>query len=333
MSLRFLLFFALISSLYNSQNVQILNMDTKIPIENVLFFDKFGNYIGKTNFLGEINKEILSKNSTFILNNPTIKTDTLSLDKIFDDKVLIKQTAKNPVVKTSSDKSNKEFTVLTGYFNVYTTMNGNFQNYIDGIIQYIFDNKTGQYIKQNIKQYRYIKFDIRNFQNQDIPLMYFTGIMQIPSLGNLMTMENSDRKIQKKYIEANNELLIELSKTTYSDSDRKLFGYLFNNFKSEDIFKISGKDLNPSNLLDFNRSLSLNAKPKNADSYTAFVLISNFYPSKISYVNKPELEKGVKIKNNRSNFTTNYWENSCLLNLYNQISPKPTFRSYQLKNK
>jgi len=91
--------------------------------------------------------------------------------------------------------------------------------------------------------------------------------------------------------------------------------------------------LNPSNLLDLNRSLSLNAKPKNADNYTTFVLILNFYPSTISYVNKPELEKGVKIKNKRSNFTTNYWENSCSLNLYNQISPKPTFRSYQLKNK
>jgi len=40
-----------------------------------------------------------------------------------------------------------------------------------------------------------------------------------------MTIENSDTKIQKNYIEHDNEFLVESSKTTYSDSDRKLFGY------------------------------------------------------------------------------------------------------------
>ena len=175
------------------------------------------------------------------MNNPTIKTDTLTFDQINDDKILIKQISKNAIAEISSEKSDKDYIVLTGYFNIYTTADGNFQNYIDGIIQYIFDNKTGQYLKKNIQQYRYIKFDISSFQNQDTPFINFTGIMNIPSLENLMITQNSNKSFQKNYNEMNNELLMEVSKVTYEEKDKNFLGYLFNNFKAVDTFKFSEK--------------------------------------------------------------------------------------------
>lgn len=48
-------------------------------------------------------------------------------------------------------------------------------------------------------------YNLERLQRDVFSEVLFTGIMQIPSLRNLMTIENSDTKIQKNYIEHDND--------------------------------------------------------------------------------------------------------------------------------
>jgi hypothetical protein len=87
------------------------------------------------------------------------------------DKGVIKINDKVKEIETVVIKNSKpaKYIIVSGNFNAYVTMNNRLNSYTDGIITYVFDNKTKKLKSTNIQQYRIFIWQMPKMKKRKYP--------------------------------------------------------------------------------------------------------------------------------------------------------------------
>lgn len=338
MPIKPIIFFLLLFSFYsNAQEITIINSINKNTIDNVLIFNKFGKYLGKTDISGKFKKTYIENLTDFVILHPTIKMKTISSSNIVNNEIAIEQTYEQPTPKIDKNNSHKEYVVLKGFFTTYATTNGILDSYTDGIVEYVFEKKINTYKNHVIKEYR--NFNYKNYNYRDYnsknktSLITFSGISQFPVLNNMDYLKNFKKHTYKNFnSEQNNLFIIKSSDSLNNENSKKCLGYIFNNYYYETSYKFSGDQIDLFELSNFSHTITLDAKHKKENDFKNYSSIVNFYPLEIKYLDKNEIEKGVKLNSKKSKYTSNYWQNNYFSYLIDYLSQKSLYDISFMKN-
>ncbi len=337
MKLKFSFLFLLIINFFFSQTVKIISSDDSAPIEGVVLMNKAGEYLGKTNVNGEID-ESLAKNTDFLLmNHPLIIADTLFINKIVNGEYKTKTIKETKIPEVNIVSSNKDFIIVKGYFNSYVTNNSEFNIFVDGIIEYVFDRKTGQYKSENIREYRSFILDKKKDESRkEVASYVFDDLLKLPEMKVINLLNDSENNFNKIYSETDNKTIYVRTINRLTDKEFKLFGYVFKNGHRENILTFDGELSKPSpnRLSNFSNSNSISVKHKSEEVFSKIIVVGNFYPAEIFFKNKNEIVKGVKFDREISNYKTRYWEQDSNASFYEFLSRqfKDSFKQKENKN-
>lgn len=316
----------LLSLLINAQNIKVIDTNSK-PLSNVLVFDKEGNLLSKTDIEGNFDKKSIEPlQNSYIFKQENAFEDTINSKEFVNDTIVLN----NRVVQISeviiSTVSNPNYVVIRGYFNNYITLNNQLNCYVDGIVEYTFDNKTKEYINSNIVEYRTFVSKEKSNDRKEVSTFSFDTMVRIPELEKITQLEKLKNKkdvVFKTYIDVKTDKTdIQYTSLRLQDKVVKLFGYLFTEGSSVSMFSFSktkNYDL-IKNLDYFNHTYQINLKHKTEENYNVFKGYSNFYPEKIYYLKDKKKNGKVKLNRNKSNFSDDYWKNSILESTYNTFS-------------
>ena len=338
MKLKFSFLFFLIINFFFSQTVKIISSDDNTPIEGVVLMNKSGEYLGKTNVSGEMD-ESLTKNTDFLLmNHPLIIADTLFINKIVNGEYKAKTIKETKIPEVNIVSSTKDFIIVKGYFNSYVTNNSEFNIFVDGIIEYVFDRKTGQYKSENIIEYRSFILDKKKDENRkEVASYVFDDMLKLPEMKVINLLNNSGNDFSKIYSETDNKTIYVRTINRLTDKEFKLFGYVFKNGHRENILTFEGELSKPSpnRLSNFSNSNSMSVKHKSEEVFSKIIIVGNFYPTEIFFKNKNEMLKGVRFDREVSNYKTKYWEQDSNASFYEFLSKqfKDSFKQKENKNK
>lgn len=308
MKLKLSFLFLLTLNFFISQTVRIISSENNSPIEGIVLINKAGEYLGKTNVNGEMEESLTKNIDLLILNHPFILTDTLFVNKIVDGKYKVKTVKEVKIPEVNIVASNKDFIVVKGYFNSFVTNNSEFNIFVDGIIEYVFDRKTGKYKTEIINEYRSFILEKKGYNVKEISSFVFDTLIEIPKVSLINSVSNLDKGFKKDYDEAKDLSRYTYSKSKFSDEDFKFLGYVFKDSSREYNITIDGENPKPNRLSSFTSTAKVLLKHKSETDFSKIVITDNFYPTEVYFRNKNELEKGVKFNRKTSRFKTKYWE-------------------------
>ena len=328
------IFFALfvLNFLY-SQKIKFTSIEKQNTIEGILIINKSGEYITKTDINGEVDKNLI-EDKFYILSHPTLNTDTLFVDKISNNEYKVHQIKEMKIPEIVINNSTKDYIISRGFFNSYVTNNGEFNIYIDGIIEYVFDRKTNNLKDSNVIEYRsfYVEDAKEKTNRKEASTFVFDNLVKLPNLSFFEEIKNNNEKITKKYNETSDESIFQFSASKLTDKELKFLGYTFTDVQRLEIVNCKGENAKINNILNFSDTNSIKIKHKSEQDFSKIITISNYYPKEIIYKNKDELSKGVKFKRDISNFKTNYWQNEAISSVFEFLSSKFKENFKQSKN-
>ncbi|WP_228413860.1 hypothetical protein [Chryseobacterium sp. CH21] len=157
MKTKFVLYslFIFLFSCIQAQTITFVSEKTNQPLPRVSVFGKDGNILAYSDIDGKIDKQTLSPvQEKFQLVYNNFPVATLSYSDF--DQPIIKLNDQVKEIETVVIKNNKpaRYIFIKGNFNAYVTVNNKLNSYADGIVTYIFDNKTKKLKSTNVEQYR-----------------------------------------------------------------------------------------------------------------------------------------------------------------------------------
>jgi hypothetical protein len=147
-------------NIYNSQSLTILSEKTNLPLTKVLIFGKDGDILATSDIDGKIDRQLInSDQEKFNLVHENISLGTFSYNEINKDIIKLNDRIKD--IEEVVIKNNKpaKYILIKGNFNTYVTLNNRLNCYLDGIITYVFDNKTKKLKTSHIEQYRIFRLE------------------------------------------------------------------------------------------------------------------------------------------------------------------------------
>ncbi|WP_294208908.1 hypothetical protein [uncultured Chryseobacterium sp.] len=312
-------------SFINAQSITFVSEKTGKPLPKVSVFGKDGSILAFSDIDGKIDKQSLKPDQEkFQLVYDNVSVATLSYSDFSKDVIKINDRIKDiETVVIKNDKPAK-YVFVKGNFNTYVTLNNKLNSYADGIITYIFDNKTKKLKSTKIEQYRIFRLgktemDIKNLSSWDYGM--FLKVPKIKNVGNVDEYRKIKNTVFKELKSAKKDE-IQISDEADDDSELALFGYRISD--SRHILNIaytqnSQKKLR--DLLEYNEIESIKMKHKSEPQYNAIVIYNNFYPTDMDFSNDNNLDK-VRFDINSSHYTSNYWENPSFPNM------QPVFSSF-----
>ncbi|KMQ69879.1 hypothetical protein ACM39_02230 [Chryseobacterium sp. FH2] len=316
------LLFILILNFTSAQTITFISEKTNKPLPKVSVFGKDGNILAYSDIDGKIEKSLLSQSQEkFQLVYENFPVASLFYSELDKDVIKINDRIKD--IETVVIKNNKpsKYVFVKGNFNSYVTVNGKLNCFADGIITYIFDNKTKKLKSTNVEQYRVYRLEDIKFEKKQTSMWDYDSALEVPDLknvGNILDYKKKNSVI--KELKGSQKDQIEITGEALQKKEFALFGYRFFDIKS--ILNVSyekNTEKNLRDLLEFNEINFIKLKHKSEPNFNQLILYTNFYPTELSFNNADNIEK-VKFKTDNSNYKTKYWEDSSFPNMQNIFS-------------
>lgn len=305
-----------IANFINAQTITFISENTNKPLPKVSVFGKDGSILAYSDIDGKIDKQaLIPSQEKFQLvydNYPIAILSYSDFDKEIikiDDKV---KEIEAVVIKNKPAK----YIFVKGNFNTYVTVNNKLNCYADGVVTYIFDNKTKKLKSTNVEQYRiYRLIDPKNEKKLTATWDYDSSldVPKIKNAGNIQEYKNKNATI--KELKGNQKDEVEISGGFLQQKELALFGFRLFDFREiVNIAYEKNSDKTLKSLLEYNGIMYVKLKHKSEENYNQIIAYNNFYPTDLSFSDKNDIEK-VKFDTDNSNYKTKYWENPAFPNM------------------
>lgn len=309
--------FSLISIFTNAQTITFISENNNKPLPKVSVFGKDGSILAYSDIDGKIDKQSLipaQEKFQLVYNNFSVATLAYS---DFDQPV-IKINDKFKEIETVVIRNTKpaKYILVKGNFNAYVTMNNRLNSYTDGIITYIFDNKTKKLKSSNIEQYRIFYLADAKNDKKKVSSWDTSSSLKLPKLENVGNHEEYKTKRNTiKELKGDRKDQIEVSGAALQQKEFSLFGFRIYDIKTVlnmSFEKNSGKSL--KDFLEYNEIVAIKLKHKSEPDYNQIISYNNFYPTELSFSNDKDIQK-VKFDKDYSGYQTQFWKDPAFPNM------------------
>lgn len=306
----FYILFVFAFQILSAQSITFISGKTNKPLPKVSVFGKDGSILAYSDIDGKIDKKSIDPaQEKFQIIYDNFSVATLSYSDF--DKEVIKINDRVKDIEAVVIKNNKpaKYIFVKGNFNSYVTVNNKLNCYTDGIVTYIFDNKTKKLKSTNVEQFRVYKLVDAKFEKKQTAMWDYDSNLEVPDMkeiGNIL--EYKSKKSTIKELKGEQKDQLEITGEALQKKEFALFGYRFFDIKS--ILNLSyekGSQKTLRDLLEFNELNFLKLKHKSEPKYNQLILYTNFYPTELNFSNNNDIEK-VKFSTNHSNYQTKFWE-------------------------
>lgn len=307
---------------FNAQTVTFISEKTNKPLPKVSVFGKDGSIVAYSDIDGKIDKNLIKPDQEkFQLVYDNFPVATLSYADF--EKEIIKVDDKIRNIEPVVIKNNKpaKYIFVKGNFNAYVTVNNKLNCYADGIVTYIFDNKTKKLKATNVEQYRIYRLEDPSSDKKQTGMWDYQSMLRLPEMkeiGNILEYKKKNSVI--KELKGQQKDQIEITGEALQEKEFALFGYRFFDLKTI-INAAYGKDAQKTlrDLLEYNEIAFLKLKHKSEPEYNQLIVYRNFYPAELDFKNENDTEKN-KFNLKNSSYTTKYWENADFPNMQSVFS-------------
>lgn len=313
-----LLFLTFALGLFNAQTITFISEKTTKPLPRVSVFAKDGSIVAYSDIDGKIDKNLIKQDQEkFQLVYDNVVLAQLTFSEINKDVVKLDDKIKDiePVVI----KNNKpaKYILIKGNFNTYVTVNNQLKSYADGIVTYIFDNKTKKLKSTNVEQYRI--FALQTEVNGSF--LSYTAGLEIPRLKYVGNPEEyKTEKKNFKELKGDKSDQVEIIDRMGSEKGSTSFGITLYDFKkiiNLSFEKESGKTLR--DFLEYSDVRYSKIKYKEKPDPNQLALYNNFYTTEYSFSDDKDIKR-VKFNKNNSNYQTAYWQDLSFPNMQTVFS-------------
>ncbi|MET3536607.1 hypothetical protein [Chryseobacterium limigenitum] len=318
----FYILFVFAFHLINAQSVTFVSEKTNKPLPKVSVFGKDGSILAFSDIDGKIDrKSIDPSQEKFQIIYDNFSVATLSYSDFAQDVIKINDRVKDIEAVVIKNNKPAKYIFVKGNFNSYVTINNKLNCYTDGIVTYIFDNKTKKLKSTNVEQYRIYKLEDVKFEKKQTAMWDYDSTLEVPDLkeaGNILDYKSKRSTI--KELKGDQKDQIEITGEALQKKEFALFGYRFFDIKS--ILNLSyekGSKKTLRDLLEFNEINFLKLKHKSEPDYNQLILYTNFYPTELNFSNENDIEK-VKFRTDNSNYQSKFWESPSFPNMQNVFS-------------
>lgn len=307
---------------FNAQTITFISEKTNKPLPKVSVFGKDGSIVAYSDIDGKIDKNLIKPDKEkFQLVYDNISVATLSYSDFNQDIIKINDRIKDIEAVVIKNNKPAKYIFVKGNFNAYVTVNNKLNCYTDGIVTYIFDNKTKKLKSANVEQYRIFRLEDATFEKKQTGMWDYQAMLRLPEMkevGNILEYKKKNSVI--KELKGQQKDQIEITGEALQEKEFALFGYRF--FDVRTIINAAyGKDTSKTlrDLLEYNEIAFLKLKHKSEPEYNQLIVYRNFYPTELDFKNENDTEKNkFDIKN--SSYSTNYWESPDFPNMQSVFS-------------
>lgn len=309
--------FIFLFSFIQAQTITFVSEQTNKPLPKVSVFGKDGSILAYSDIDGKIDKQsIAPSQEKFQLVYNNFPVATLSYSELNEDVIKINDQVKE--IETIVIKNSKpaKYIVIKGNFNAYVTVNGKLNSYADGLVTYIFDNKTKNLKSANVEQYRVFRLVEPKNEKKETSSWDYGNSLKIPKLKNVGNPEEYKTKRNTiKELKGDRKDQIEVTGAALQEKEFSLFGFRFFDIKT--ILNMSfekGSEKNLRDFLEYNEVAFVKLKHKSEPNYNQIILYNNFYPTELDFSNNNDIES-VKFDKEKSNYKTQYWQDTSFPNM------------------
>lgn len=307
---------------FNAQTITFISEKTNKPLPKVSVFGKDGSIVAYSDIDGKIDKNLIKPDKEkFQLVYDNISVATLSYSDFNQDIIKINDRIKDIEAVVIKNNKPAKYIFVKGNFNAYVTVNNKLNCYTDGIVTYIFDNKTKKLKSANVEQYRIFRLEDATFEKKQTGMWDYQAMLKLPEMkevGNILEYKKKNSVI--KELKGQQKDQIEITGEALQEKEFALFGYRFFDVRTiinAAYVKDTSKTLR--DLLEYNEIAFLKLKHKSEPEYNQLIVYRNFYPTELDFKNENDTEKNkFDIKN--SSYSTNYWESPDFPNMQSVFS-------------
>lgn len=307
----------LLINIFNAQTTTFISEKTNQPLPKVSVFGKDGSIVAYSDIDGKIEREKLTPSQEkFQLVYDNLLLGTFSFTELDQDVVKLNDRVKDIEAVVIKNNKPAKYVLIKGNFNAYVTLNNKLNCYVDGIVTYVFDNKTKKVKSTNIEQYRIFRLENAKNEKKEMGSWDYNSFLELPrlkSVGNVTEYKQKNTKVKELKGTAKDE--IEITGEALQEKELALFGYRF--FDIRGIVNVSyEKDSKKTlrDLLESNEIAFIKVKHKSEPQYNQIIVYKNFTPTELDFSNSNDLEK-VKYDKNISNYKTKYWQDPSFPNM------------------
>ncbi|NML69882.1 hypothetical protein HHL23_08730 [Chryseobacterium sp. RP-3-3] len=319
MKRNYLLFtlFVFLFSFIQAQTVAFVSEQTNKPLPKVSVFGKDGSILAYSDIDGKIDKQAITPSQEkFQLVYNNFRVATLSYSDFSQDVIKINDQVKEIETVVIKNSKPAKYIFIKGNFNAYVTVNSKLNSYTDGIVTYIFDNKTKKLKSANVEQYRVFRLTGPKSEKKETSSWDYGNSLQLPKLKNVGNPEEYKTKRNTiKELKGDRKDQIEVTGAALQEKEFSLFGFRF--FDIRTILNMSfekGSEKTLKDFLEYNEVAFVKLKHKSEPDYNQIILYNNFYPTELNFSNDDDIEK-VKFNKENSNYKTQFWQDSSFPNM------------------
>jgi hypothetical protein len=326
------LLFVLLLNFVSAQITTFLSEKTNQPLPKVSVFGNDGSIVAYSDIDGKIERKTLTPSQEkFQLVYENISLGTFSFAELDKDVVKLNDRVKDIEAVVIKNNKPAKYVLVKGNFNAYVTLNNKLNCYVDGIVTYVFDNKTKKVKSTNIEQYRIFRLEGAKNEKKEMSSWDYNSFLDLPKLKSVGNIEEYKQKNTKvKELKGTTKDEIEITGEALQEKEFAFFGYRF--FDVRGIINISyEKDSKKTlrDLLESNEIAFIKLKHKTEPNYNQIIVYRNFHPTELDFSDENDVEK-VKYDKNVSNYKTKYWQDASFPNMQTIFS---TFFKEDLKEK
>lgn len=326
------LLFVLLLNFVSAQTTTFLSEKTNQPLPKVSVFGNDGSIVAYSDIDGKIERKALTlSQEKFQLVYENISLGAFSFAELNKDVVKLNDRVKDIEAVVIKNNKPAKYVLVKGNFNAYVTLNNKLNCYVDGIVTYVFDNKTKKVKSTNIEQYRIFRLEGAKNEKKEMSSWDYNSFLDLPkmkSVGNIEEYKQKNTKV--KELKGTTKDEIEITGEALQEKEFAFFGYRF--FDVRGIINISyEKDSKKTlrDLLESNEISFIKLKHKSEPNYNQVIVYKNFHPTELDFSDNNDVEK-LKFNKNISQYKTNYWEDASFPNMQTIFS---SFFKEDLKEK
>ncbi len=326
------LLFVLVLNFFNAQTITFVSEKTNLPLPKVSIFGKDGSIIAYSDIDGKVDRKSLSPSQEkFQLVYDNLSLGTFSYAELDKDVVKLNDRVKDIEAVVIKNNKPARYVLIKGNFNTYVTLNSKLNCYTDGIITYVFDNKTKKLKSTNVEQYRIFRLEDAKNEKKETSSWDYNSFLDLPKLKDVGNIgEYNSKKAKIKELKSSNKDEIEITGEALQEKELALFGYRLFDIKS--IINHSYEKDSKKTLRDFlesNEIAFIKLKHKSEPNYNQVIVYRNFYPTEIDFSDNNDVAR-VKFNKDNSNYNNNYWKDESFPNMQTIFS---SFFKEDLKEK
>lgn len=306
----------------HAQSITFISERSNKPLPKVSVFGKDGSILAYSDIEGKIDKQSLTPTQEkFQLVYNNFPVATLSYSDF--DQSIIKINDQVKEIETIIIKNNKpaKYILIKGNFNSYVTVNNKLNAYADGIVTYIFDNKTKKLKSTNVEQYRIYRLIDPKQEKKQTASWDYGNSLDVPKLkkvGNLDEYKKKNTKI--KELKGNTKDEIEITGEYLQQKEFALFGFRFFDLRGiQNIAFEKDSQKTLKDLLEFNELLFIKLKHKSEENYNQIISYENFYTTEVSFSSENSIDD-VRFNKDYSNYKAQYWKDPSFPNMQSIFS-------------